>query len=521
MGALRPARQAAALRRLALAWVVASGLAACSEGGTPPEPPGTPGLRVVSGGGASDTIGATLTQALVVELRDASGYIRAGAEVVFRVVPSAGIPTPDDPRVAKLSSSQFTGIVAETSDAQGRSAVLVQFGRSAGPAEIAITAPSLGMQTSATFTVRPGAAARVVVAPADSAAVVGGGYELRGVVHDRAGNARPDPIVYTAGNAAVSVSGATLRGERVGRGRVVATAGGIADTAWVSVVPAGVLAAYEFPVFFNSNGPDIRQPGRIVTLNTDGSAYRVVLDEQPARIPTSYARGMQPSWSPDGTELSFLLEGRVMVTSLAGLARPLYAEAPPAHDEFAPQFSPAGEWIYFSRGFLGSQHTVWRVRRDGTGLVQVSPPEDWGIEVMGSPDPTGNRVVFQTNRATNSPVDFTIRILDIDTGEVAALDVPGSSPRWSPRGDWIAFLGRDGRLRRVRPDGTGMRTIGSGIGAHPTFAWSPDGDWLVISGNQARPDTAFGVGLFLVEVESGEVLPLAFGRSLVQPTWRR
>jgi Tol biopolymer transport system component len=98
--------------------------------------------------------------------------------------------------------------------------------------------------------------------------------------------------------------------------------------------------------------------------------------------------------------------------------------------------------------------------------------------------------------------------------------VPGSTPLCSPRFDWIAYLDREGMLRRVRPDGTGSQRIGAGIGAHPSFSWSPDGEWLAISGNQPRAGFPHAVGLFLVNAASGEVLPLPFGRTLVQPAWR-
>jgi hypothetical protein len=508
------------LRWIAVAGLALGSLVGCSEGGTLPEPPGTPGLRVVSGGDASDTIGAILPQALIVEVRDAEGYLQPGVSVVFSVVAAGNDAAADDLSVANLSSQQFRGSLSETADSRGRASALVRLGSKAGSAVISVAAPSLGLQTTASLTVRPGAAARIAVAPADSAVLVGGTYDLRGDVQDRMGNLRTDPITFEAGNTATSVMGARLRGERVGRGYVVARAGGLTDTARVSVVPAGVLAAYEFPIYFNSNGPDIRQPGRIVTFNTDGSHFRVVLDQQPATIPSSYAHGMQPAWAPDGGEIAFLNSERLMATSLSGAWRSLFSTVESVNDEYAPQFSPDGEWVYFSVGRHGSQRTFWRVRRDGTDAQQVSPDESWGVEVMPSPDPSGTRVVYQTNRATNSS-EFTLRILDVNTGQVSALDVPGSGPRWSPRGDWIAYFGRDGTLRRVRPDGSASQVIGSGTRAHPTFAWSPDGEWLVISGNQPRPGRPFAVGLALVHVATGEVLPLVFNRDLVQPAWRR
>ncbi|HEY0036280.1 MAG TPA: hypothetical protein VGB66_06300 [Longimicrobium sp.] len=483
-------------------------LAACSD--SPTASKEEPGLRLLSPQVVTDSAGAI--SPIEVEVRDAQGRVQSDVEVRFTGRAASAAE-------ASAAVSGAASFVSRT-NSRGRATATVQLGSRAGTTAVQVSVPAAGYQDSVRYTVTPGAATRVHVEPVDSALFVGASYSLRGKSVDRHGNPRSDPLSYSVVGTHASLSQTALRGESIGRAFVLARHGSLVDTAWVSVVPRGVLAAYEFPFYYNGNGPDIRQPGRIVTLNTDGSDYRVLLEQRPAVIPFSYAEGMQPSWSPSGDEIAYINASRLMRVDLAGVAREVYLGTDAVHAEFAPQYSPDGQWIYFTRGRDGHQRTFWRVRPDGTGAQQVSPAENWGIEVMPSPDPTGQSVAFQTNRRTNSTVDFTIRTLNVQTRAVTSLDIPGAAPRWSPTGEWIALI-NGGRLQLVRPSGGQIHSMGSGVGAHPTYAWSPDGTWIIISGNQPNAQTPGKVGLQLVNVATGEVLPLGFDRTLVQPSWRR
>lgn len=69
---------------------------------------------------------------------------------------------------------------------------------------------------------------------------------------------------------------------------------------------------------------------------------------------------------------------------------------------------------------------------------------------------------------------------------------PGHTPRWSPDGQWLAYISDKGRLRLVKPDGTAAASP-DGLPAAEAIAWSP-----------ARPLLAVGTATGLWIVQPGE-----------------
>ncbi len=483
--------------------------AACSDG-TGPDDRGPAGLHVVAGGGAADTITAVLRQALVVELRDESGRPIVDAEVRFTSDGSSGAYV----ALAPLSGRFQFGVVERT-DARGQAAALVQLGTRLGEANVSITVPALDLTTSASYTVRVGAAASVDAQPIDTMLYVGGAGLLRATVKDRAGNATTDAVQYEvpAEVSTVSVSASTVRGERIGRGYVVARSGALADTVSVSVVPTGTIAVYEPVNYGNGTGPPV--PARIVVMQLDGSEMRV-LRELPA-VDISFGRGAQPRWSPSGAEIAFLVGPELWAVDMQRAARRLHTGAPTLSDLFTPEYAPSGEWIYVTQ--TTDSTGIWRVRADGTAIEKTAA--DWPQAASPSFASVGERMVYQT---IESSLDFgpELRILDVATGERVLLRVPGHHPRWSPTGESIAYVDRSGRLRVMRPDGTGSRLVAGGIAASTTFTWSPNGQWLLVTrGYSDQPGWPSRPMLTLVNVASGELLPLYSTRTFVQPSWRR
>ncbi|HEX5819526.1 MAG TPA: protein kinase, partial [Gemmatimonadales bacterium] len=110
--------------------------------------------------------------------------------------------------------------------------------------------------------------------------------------------------------------------------------------------------------------------------------------------------------------------------------------------------------------------TRWQFLSTGTGpeVAEVSP------ELALSPD--GTLLVYAV-------VEPNVRLWLKRASELEAKPIPGTEratrPAFSPDGQWIAFIA-DGRVRKVRPDGTGLATVAdsaeSGFGG---VAWLDDG----------------------------------------------
>ena len=212
-------------------------------------------------------------------------------------------------------------------------------------------------------------------------------------------------------------------------------------------------------------------------------------------------------WSPDGT--------KILVTSLAGpetTAQPL-RPATVASDgsDFrlldgvedrtlnlaCLVFSPDGTRLA-CQGYSDSEAGVYTVRAaDGGGLRALTDaggiPSDYS--------PAGEQIVFlgeDTDAGSTSDEAGTLFVVGSDGTNLHEITEPNSVlansyAAWSPDGEWIVFIGADGDLGLVHPDGTQQHTIALdpdlGIDAATGGAtWSPDGTWIAFSARQVGAD---------------------------------
>lgn len=473
-------------------------------------------LSIVAGGSATDTVLTELPQALVVEVHNDQGVIEPGIVVRFEVLPDPASPLPAWQQaplfVGPIDSPNYGNFAIDSTDTNGRARVLIKLGRMAGSERLAISVPEYGLVDTCTYEVLPGQVAGVSVSPADTVLLPGAHLQLRARVVDAFGNDRSDAVpTYVAGSSNITVgqSGA-VEATAAGRALVIASAGNVADTAWMSVVPAGAFVAY-------TNGLPGGALG-VVTMNNDGSGYKLIANLSTA----NFGDGAGPAFSPDHKKVVFfndqgIGEGtRLYLADVGtgGLTRATPQENNPiVHEEWG-RYSADGQWIYFSGARSGQNFSLWRVKPDGSSLAELGGGVGAGgnsIEWRGDPSPDGTRIAFVGDGAT-------IQVMDIASGAIDPnIHVPGQTPRWSPDGTHIAYVRGgyiDGNAIYVmNADGTGNRLVSRTDRSYwEELDWTADGKWLLIRGSQE---------LEFVSVDNGDYLPLAFTRTFYHPATMR
>jgi len=475
----------------------------CSDSTAPEHTVSSANIKFLAGFDVQDTAQAKPIQAMVVEIHDDQGALLSGTVVRFEAVLDSNPYIHPSMYVGALSSSYLGGIAFDSTNSRGRASIAIQLGIKAGTGRILVTVPDLGVQDTAYFTILPGQAASVAMDPPDTALYVGAKAQLRGAVVDRNGNPRTDPVTFQhiSGPVTISSTGAVTAGATYGRGLVAVSAMGLTDSTWISVVPAGTLAAYRFT---DSTG--------IVTFNLDGSGYKHL---------TAAAGGyteVTPVWSSDGAEISYGNSAsggptHLKAVTLQGVVRDLLQPLPASLvEESWPHYSHDGTYVYFSgHENTAGNYSLWRVARNGTGAVRVG--SDVGccnIQWRPSPSADGTRLAFIT--IGNNTAE--IHVLTLASGAISSWGVTGQSPRWSPTAERIAFSTiYGGPLKLMNSDGSNVQTLtpAGRVYAEGAFDWSPDGRWLVARGPSA---------LELIDTQTGLTLPLGYSGRYTQPSWK-
>ena len=486
--------------------LVALGAAACENSLAPGV---SYQIRVLDAGAASDTVLSMATRPLSVEVDDRNGRPEVGVVVKFLALAPDSADSLKGARgmyvcavqtspCARYYSEQGYSVnlaLWQRTDSAGRAHAHVQFGVIAGHAAIGVSLQdSAGPGERVKYFTRPGALARVVATVPDTAVYVGRTYDLGAHAADRFGNARSELV--TLADATPTVIHVTSSGQvtasGTGRGRVRMRSGDITDSAWVSVPPHGRLAAFGW-------APDLSTVNQLVLINTDGSDP-VLLATTPGVIGTAL-----PLWTPDGNALVFAAaagggNGQLNIIDMMGAQRALLHAPGDFSKSVEPAFSSSARALYFfgTEDSTG-QSGVFRASADGSGSTFMFP----GVQPAPSPD--GSHVAYVS--------DTLLMVRDMASGQATVIAANPVYPRWSPKGDLIAFVAYEPfqQVQIVRPDGSGLRTIASGVHSL-VVSWSPDGAWLA--------SAYWDGGLELIRVADGERLPIPGTSRLMQPTWR-
>jgi hypothetical protein len=472
------------------------------DGSAPPPPPPPPpvrGVRILSGADVTDSAGARMLQPLIVEVHDSAGALAPlGTVVRFESLARA---ESYEARVASLTALGYSSLASGITDASGRTGVLVELGERPGTARVAIVVPTLGVRDTARFTVTPAAPARITLTPSDTAVFVGGSFTVRGSVTDRYDNPRSDPIALSIARTGASVtSGGVVSTSAVGRYTIQATVGPFSQTAQFSVVPPGLLTAFDVI------------SGEIVTVDLVGG------NQLRRALAVSAGIGIRPKWVAGTGEVIYsTFNGQLQELELAAPnqgTRLLFPQRPASITHAAdPAPSANGAWVYFaahSAGCASDDYCLHRARLDGTGIeimeaTRVFPERSF----RPSPSPDGRRVAFQVDVSTGPRV----RVLDAETQQLSAWSEPGFAPAWSPNGQMIAYMNSKGDLNVIGADGSSPRVVVAGkeFLRYDGITWSPDSQWIMYRVLE---------GTSIVNAQTGEVLPIPRLNAYFNVNWR-
>lgn len=499
-----------AVRRYFLLITLVHFVASC-DGATGPSG-NKPSVTVVAGAGVTDTIEAQLAQALVVEVRGAGGRLVSGALVRFESRP------PSDPAqqfesavyVCQLSAQTcFSSFLADTTDRTGRVKAVIRLGTVAGKAVVRLTVPEFGVQDSATFTVTPGAPARIVLSPRDTTLDIGGTVTIQTHTADRHANARSEVATLSAGAGdAVTVSPAsnTVTARDMGTQSVYAQFGAVKDSAIVRVLPAGRLVVWSPSLqvvrLVNINGKDER-----TLLTNVASEFGVFPRFDPTRQRVTLHMGSSP----------FGPHSNAIVLDTTGAAR---RDVMGFTVILAVRQTDDGNlMVVGARSIAVDAYHLYRVTADNTITMLATLTGFFGADAGVDIAFDGNRVAYIAGGSLN--------VLDVSTGVTTTLDHSVRAPRWSVQGDRLVYLvpsncffdPEGGVATVINPDGSGRRILADSCFS-PGLSWSPDGKYVI---GRSIPD--FAPYLRIVRVSDGADVLARFvsGNTVMdyfQPDWR-
>jgi TolB protein len=235
--------------------------------------------------------------------------------------------------------------------------------------------------------------------------------------------------------------------------------------------------------FVSRKGADTTLPTELYLIDVDGRNLK--------RLTFLQGKAMNPTWSPDGSQIVFAWENHRNPLDQENY---LYS-IPAAGGEptmifrakgliLSPRFSPSGSRIAVAISYDGNME-IYAIPVKGGKPRRLTASR--GIELFPAWSPRGDRVAFVSDRS-GGPQIWTMKS---DGTEVQRVSYHGSynqSPDWAAteKGERIVYSARESGIYHIimmAPDGTDATVItqGQGFGACEYPHFSPDGRAIALT----------------------------------------
>ncbi len=204
------------------------------------------------------------------------------------------------------------------------------------------------------------------------------------------------------------------------------------------------------------------------TVHADGGYNRLIAKN-----------AQNPTWSPNGRKLAYILQGKLYTTSVNGEKKRLTHSL--GSIEHSPAWSADGKYIAFVRTIktsnAQSQSAIFTIKPSGANERNVTGWLKNGTYNSPSFSPDGTRLVYE--KAAENGRELSIKNLTINYERLLTTlsDNVDSNVSWSPNGKKILYNDSGNEVYTIWPDGSHRTIISDGDSYQAS--WSPDGNRIV------------------------------------------
>jgi len=286
----------------------------------------------------------------------------------------------------------------------------------------------------------------------------------------------------------------------------------------VALVVAGILALE----WITSTGGDATYPfadvpkGDLIAYSGPGGIRLVRSDGGTSWLVPGTDTMSGPVWAPDGDRFAAVDlwdSGKAYAFAIDGSA----STRLPASSDVTPVWSPDGRRLVVAGEGDGARIVIRSVEGEG---------RDVGLPMRGNEpawSPDGRLIAFQSYGAGDvlriyvvRPDGTGLRALTSGVGEITG----ASQAAWAPDGRRIAFTADfdgDADIYVIGVDGTGLRKITHNSLDDMTPTWSPDGRRLAFGRSTADLEDA---AIVVVDLATGAETEIAEGDLVFEPAWQ-